>query len=129
MEVKDRAAYESLRIQYHYLRSVLQPDDILPSLFSSRLISLEQMQAINCAVHERGPNMGCRKLLDILMSNGSEGAYQKFLDILRKQQHLEYLVPDLQSEFNFTFSSSNVMQNSWYTAPYDMTVLSYLPVI
>ena len=117
MQVKDRAAYESLRIYYHYLTSALQPDDILgigPSLFSSGLISSVQMQAI---MHEKGPNKGCMKLLDILMSNGSEGAFNNFLDVLRKLQHLKYLVPELQSEFNFTFSSSNVMQNSCEVNP------------
>ena len=109
MEVKDRAAYESLRCKYDYLTSALQPHDILPSLFSSGLISLVQKQEIDCAMHERGQSQGCAKLLDILLSNGNEGAFQKFLDVLRKQSHLEYLVPELQSELNFTFSSSSVM--------------------
>jgi len=106
MEVNDRAAYETLRRKYDYLTSVLQPaaDDILPSLFANGLISLTQKQEIDCAIHERGQCQGCMKLLDILMSSGSEGAFQKFLEILQKQSYLEYLVPDLQSEFNFTLT-------------------------
>ena len=94
MEVDDRAAYQSLRRKYDYLTSALQHNDILPSLFSSGLISSEQMQDI------RGSPRGCEKMLDILMSNGSEGAFQKFLKVLRNQPHLEYLVPKLQSEFH-----------------------------
>ena len=102
MEVKDTAAYETLRRKYDYLTSALRPDDILPSLFANRLISLTQKQEIACVINERGQRQGCVKLLDILMSSGSEGVFQKFLDILQKQSHLEYLVPELQSEFNFT---------------------------
>ena len=106
MEVKDIAAYKTLRRKYEYLTSALQPaaDDILPSLFANGLISLTQKQEIDCAIQERGQRQGCMKLLDILMSNGNEGALQKFLDILQKQSHLEYLVPELQSEFNFTLT-------------------------
>jgi len=104
MEVKDRAAYETLRRKYDYLTSALRPDDILPSLFTHGLISLTEKQEIECAIRERGQRQGCVKLLDILMSNGSEGAFQKFLDILQNQSHLEYLVPELQSEFNFTLT-------------------------
>ena len=102
MEVKDIAAYETLRRKYDYLTSALRPDDILPSLFANRLISLTQKQEIACVINERGQRQGCVKLLDTLMSSGSEGVFQKFLDILQKQSHLEYLVPELQSEFNFT---------------------------
>ena len=109
MEVTDRAAYESLRRKYDYLATALQPADILPSLFASGLISIMQMQEIELAIHERGPAQGCSKLLGILMSNGSEGAFQKFLGVLRNESHLKYLVPGLQSEFNFTFNSSSVM--------------------
>ena len=107
MEVTDRAGYESLRRKYDYLVTALQPADILPSLFASGLISIMQMHEIELAIHERGPAQGCSKLLGILMSNGSEGAFQKFLDVLRSQSHLEYLMPGLQSEFNcnFTFNS------------------------
>ena len=94
MEVKDRAAYESLREKYNYLKSALQPDDILPSLFTSCLISSVQMQDI------RGPPQRCEKMLDIIMNNGSEGAFLKFLDVLQNQSHLKYLVPELQSEFH-----------------------------
>jgi len=106
MEVKDIAAYETLRRKYDYLTSALQPaaDDILPSLFANGLISLTQKQEIDCVIHERGQRQGCVKLLDILMSSGSEGIFQKFLDILQKQCHLEYLVPELQSEFSFTLT-------------------------
>jgi len=104
MEVKDIAAYETLRRKYDYLTSALRPDDILPSLFTNRLISLTQKQEIDCVIHERGQCQGCVKLLDTLMSSGSEGVFQKFLDILQKQSHLEYLVPELQSEFNFTLT-------------------------
>lgn len=103
MEVKDKAAYETLRQKYDLLTSALSPGDILPSLFSRRLISLPQKQEIECTMHERGPAQGCAKLLDMLMSSGSEGAFQKFLDVLKNQPHLEYLVLELQSEFNFTF--------------------------
>ena len=102
MEVKDKAAYESLRQKYDLLTSALSPRDILPSLFSDRLISFVQKQEIECAMHEGGPAQGCVKLLDALMSNGSEGAFQNFLGVLQNQPHLEYLVPELQSEFNFT---------------------------
>ena len=106
MEVNDKAAYECLRRKYDYLTSTLQPHDILPSLFASGLISLVQKQEIDCAMRERGQSQGSMKLLDILMGNGSEGAFQKFLDILQKQSHLKYLEPQLQSEFKFIFSSS-----------------------
>ena len=105
MEVKDKAAYESLRQKYDLLTSALSPHDILPSVFAGRLISLVQKQEIECTMHERGPPRGCAKLLDMLMSNGSEGAFQNFLGVLQNQPHLEYLVPELQSEFNFTFNS------------------------
>jgi len=102
MEVTDRAAYESLRRKYDYLTTALQPANILPSLFASGLISIVQMQEIELAIHERGPPQGCSKLLDMLLSNGSEGAFEKFLDVLRNKFHLRYLVPELQSEFSFT---------------------------
>jgi len=109
MEVQDIAAYETLRRKYDYLTSALRPDDILPSLFANGLISLAQKQEIDCVIHERGQHQGCVKLLDILMSSGSEGVFQKFLDILQKLSHLEYLVPELQSKLNFTFNSSSAI--------------------
>lgn len=96
MEVKDRAAYDTLRRNYDYLTSALPPQDILPPLFTNGLISLVQKQEIDCTMHERGPCQGCVRLLDRLMSNGSERTFQQFLDILQKQSHLEYLVPELQ---------------------------------
>lgn len=104
MEVKDRAAYETLRRNYDYLMLALSPQDIVPSLFTNGLISLVQKQEIDCTVHERGPYKGCVRLLDMLMSNGSEKAFQQFLDILQKQSHLKYLVPKLQSEFNLSLA-------------------------
>ena len=100
MEEKDRAAFQCLRRKYDYLTSALQHDDILPSLFSIDLISPVQKQNIACIMRERSPLQGCEKMLDILMSNGSEGAFQKFLDVLHNQPHLEYLVQELQSEFH-----------------------------
>ena len=111
MEVTDRAGYESLRRKYDYLVTALQPADILPSLFASGLISIMQMQEIELAMDERGLAQGCSKLLVILMSNGSEGAFQKFLDVLGDHYDYQYFARQLQSEFNFTFNSSSVMLN------------------
>lgn len=101
MEMKDQAAYESLRRKYVYLTTVLQPADMLPYLFASGLISVVQMQQIECAMHEGGPAQGSSKLLVMLMNNGSEGAFQKFLHVLQEISQLKYLVPELQSEFYF----------------------------
>jgi len=103
MEVKDRAAYKTLRKKYNYLTTALQPVDILPSLFTSGLISKVQKETIECAIHEGGATRGCSKLLDMLMSNGSDGAFQKFLDALNLASNLKYLVPELQSAFYFVY--------------------------
>ena len=100
MEVEDRAAYQTLRSKYDCLTSALQPNDILPSLLSKDLISLRQLQDIECVIRERGPPQGCEKMLHILMNNGSEGAFQEFLKVLQNKSHLKYLVPNLQSEFH-----------------------------
>ena len=100
MEVEDRAAYQTLRRKYDYLTSALQHTNIVPSLFSCGLISSEQMQDIKCIMRERSPLKGCERMLDILMSNGSKGAFQKFLDVLQNQSNLEHLVLELQSEFH-----------------------------
>ena len=99
MQEVDKAGYETLGSKYDLLTSALNPNDLLPHFFAKRLISLGQKQEIECATKEHGRNRGCEKLLDTLLTNGREGAFQTFLEILRVHPHLDYLVPQLQREW------------------------------
>ena len=99
MQKGDKAGYETLRSKYDDLTSTLDPNDLLPHFFAKRLISLRQKQEIECATKEHGRSKGCEKLLDTLLTNGREGVFQTFLEILRGQPHLDYLVPQLQREW------------------------------
>lgn len=103
MQDVDKAGCETLTKKYTYLTSTLQANicDLLPHFFEKKLISPRQKQKIECVTKEDGQISGCEKLLDALLGNGSEGAFQKFLEILTTQPHLDYLVPELQREWSF----------------------------
>ena len=103
MQEVDRAGYETLRNKYTHLTSTLQASvyDLLPHFFERKLISPKQKQKIECVAKADGQISGCEKLLETLLGNGSEGAFQKFLEILKSQPNLEYLVPELQREWSF----------------------------
>ena len=103
MQEVDKAGYETLTKNYTRLTSTLHANlcDLLSHFFERKLISLRQKQKIECVAKEDGQISGCEKLLDTLSGNGSEGAFQKFLEILKNQAHLVYLVPELQREWSF----------------------------
>ena len=83
MQEVDKAGCETLTKKYTYLTSTLQANicDLLPHFFEKKLISPRQKQKIECVTKEEGQISGCEKLLDALLGNGSEGAFQKFLEI------------------------------------------------
>ena len=102
MQEVDKAGYETLRSKYALLTSTLHPDDLLPHFFAKKLISPGQKQEIECATKEHGKNRGCEKLLDTLLSNGREGAFLTFLEILRGHPHLDYLESQLEREWKLS---------------------------
>lgn len=115
MQEGDKAGYETLRSKYNVLTSTLHPNDLLPHFFANTLISLGQKEEIECTTKEHGRNRGCEKLLDALLTNGREGAFRTFLEILRSHPHLEYLVPQLQREWKLKSTSVSLLPKVVFT--------------
>lgn len=96
MEVTNKAGYDALQDNYDLLKKAIDPSDVVDLCFQRKLVSQEQMAEIGATRETKGRYRSCSKLLQAVMSNGSEGVFQTFLEILETKKDLKYLAERLR---------------------------------
>lgn len=96
MDFVDKPGFEAFRLNFSLLKEAIDPNDVLDLCFQKHLVSKRQMEEIALIKENRGNVAACEKLLDVLMSNGREGMFQTFLEILESRPNLEYLARKLR---------------------------------
>ena len=96
MEHVDKHCFEAIRLNYTLLKQAINPSDVVDLCFEKGLVSQSQMEEVDAARENKGPALACDKLLGAVMGNGSEGAFQAFLNILESKPNLKYLADNLR---------------------------------
>ena len=88
--------YNALQVNYELLTKIVDPEDILGSSFSCKLISFEEKTMISSVQDERGKRRACQKMLDILLQSWKRGYCERFIQVL-KNCNYEECAAQLQS--------------------------------
>ena len=78
-----------MQINYEFLSKNIDPQDVLRSMFSFQLISLEQKEKIKGTQQQRGKEDACEEMLDTLFKNWKRGTCERFIQVLEKSNYKE----------------------------------------
>ena len=90
--------YNAMQVNYEPLTKSVDPEDVLGSMFSCKLISFEEKERISSVQDERGKRRACQKMLDTLLKSWKRGYYERFIQVL-KDCNYEECAAQLQSNY------------------------------
>ena len=90
MERTDKPAYDVLKRNYVILSADLDAMRVANEAVREGLITPEEKGVIGRCVGKYGVGAGVEKLLDLLMLNGEKGAFQRFVEVLEKQEDFAF---------------------------------------
>ena len=81
--------YNAMQVNYEPLTKSIDPEDVLGSMFSCKLISFEEKDRISSVQDERGKRRACQKMLDTLLRSWKRGYYERFIQVLKDCNYKE----------------------------------------
>ena len=86
---EEDVGYNAMQVNYELLTKHLDPQDVLRSMFSHKLISLKEKRKIASRQEQSGRRHACEEMLDILLNNWKTGTYERFIQVLEKSNYKE----------------------------------------
>lgn len=84
---EEDVGYSAMLMNYEFLNKNIDPQDMLRSMFSFRLISLEQKEKIKSVQQHKGKEDACEEMLDILFKNWKRRTCETFIQVLEKSNY------------------------------------------
>jgi len=112
--------YNALQVNYELLTKSIDPQDVLRSMFSHQLISLEQKKEIRSMQKQRGKEDACEEMLDILLNNWKRGTCERLIQVLEKSNYKECAV-QLQSNI---YVAMSVFIHTLYSSLHNIFMLT-----
>jgi len=81
--------YNALQVNYELLTKSIDPQDVLRSMFSHKLISFGQKEKIKNTQQQRGKEDACEEMLDILFKSWKRGTCERLIQVLEKSNYKE----------------------------------------
>ena len=75
--------YNAIQVNYELLTKSIDPDVVLGSMFSHKILSLEEKEKISSVQVERGKSLACEKMLDMLLKRWKKGTCVRFIQVLQ----------------------------------------------
>jgi len=102
VDQQNSTGYNAMQVNYEFLTKRVDPEDVLGSAFSCKLISFKEKNEISSIQDEKGIRRACQKMLDILLKNWKAGYYEKFIQVLKNCDY-EECAAQLQSNYYVCF--------------------------
>ena len=94
--------YNAMQVNYEFLTKRVDPEDVLGSVFSCKLISFKEKNEISSIQDERGKKHACQMMLDTLLKNWKTGYYENIIQVLKNCDY-EECAGQLQSNYYVCF--------------------------
>ena len=78
-----------MQVNYELLTKSIDPQDVLGSMFSHKLISFRQKEKIKNIQQQRGKGNACEEMLDILFKSWKSGTCERLIQVLEKSNYKE----------------------------------------